>query len=105
MGTEEGLTVTDQGLVDKEGHVCGAAGCFAGWAVYMFAPPGTMVCGSSVKVPGRRMRTVWGYAAELLGLTRTQAENLFGSANTIETLRKLTAAIADREQRKAQLNQ
>jgi hypothetical protein len=89
-----GLTITDQGTVDEEGHWCGTAGCFAGWAVTMFAPPGTRIVEEcTVKLPDGTRRPVPTYAAALLDLCGDDDGRLFDPRNTLPTLRKYITEI------------
>lgn len=84
--------ITDQGLVDAQGSRCATACCFAGWAVVMFAPPGSVLDGGdgTVTLPGEEgcgeVHDVADYAAQLLDLTPGQRVALFWDAETKEDL-------------------
>jgi hypothetical protein len=83
-------TITDSGVVSATtGLRCGTAACFAGWAVLMFAPHGTLVLDEEyVKLPGQGQGPVHiaDYAMELLGLDTDQAETLFAAWNGLSAL-------------------
>jgi len=88
------VTITDQGLVDSQGEkTCGTAGCFAGWAVVMFAPDGTRVDGAYVTMPDGGTSFVSEMAQELLDLEDAQRRMLFAGSSTIFELERVIARI------------
>ena len=77
---------------------CGTAGCFAGWAVMLFAPPfelrvsqwDNMVHFVTIDDESRHIETV---ARELLDLNQFEAEALFESANDLPTIEQIITKI------------
>lgn len=69
---------------------CSTSGCFAGWAVALYAPVGTKVVDDQVFVPGREdFELIEYYAEELLGLDQSQADRLFAPSLELGELREL----------------
>jgi hypothetical protein len=91
--TDDEVTITECGVVDRQGRSCGTAGCFAGWAVLLFAPDGTRMDGDCVTLPDGTPTHVSDYAARLLGLTPSEAGCLFTAWNTMGVLETTVADI------------
>jgi len=95
------MTITDQGILNKEEKLCGTTGCFAGWTVLMFAPSGTKTDGFAVTLPDGNATNVQKLAIELLGLTEAEAATLFDAGNNLEALKYITSRIIARSEREA----
>jgi hypothetical protein len=85
-------------VMDLNYPPCGTSGCAAGWA--------TMLCGVKLRSdfallgdPYHLRRTIAGYsvaseAADLMGLTSQEADELFDGGNSLADLRRIASVIA-----------
>jgi hypothetical protein len=81
---------------------CGAAFCFAGWTAKLDgcdmdwrsdATGNVKVLESVRPAHTIRWRAVWEYAAESLGITEAQADQLFNASNSLATIKAMIDAL------------
>jgi hypothetical protein len=92
LGGTQVAQITDRGLVLPDSETrCGTAACFAGWAMLMYAPAGTILEDASSEpvliYPDGTSAAVESAATEELDLTFTQADELFCACNTLQDIR------------------
>jgi hypothetical protein len=86
--------ITERGLL-HDGQPCQAACCLAGATVLEFAPAGTVVLGTLVRLPDGRQAATSELAMELLGLKSQWSDcgNLFRGNNTAGDLRRIAESL------------
>ncbi|MET0426648.1 MAG: hypothetical protein ABW046_22465 [Actinoplanes sp.] len=73
---------------------CGTAYCVAGWAASMTLA-GPLELHGSMFIDADGVRHVWAtYGADVLGITDSQADELFNGGNDLETIKEMRDALA-----------
>lgn len=81
-------------LFKVRGRTCGTAGCFAGWTAVL---DGAVDDGDGRVYLNDRVISVGNYARKALGLSDTQAYDLFSGGNSKEDLRRIVNKLLESE--------
>lgn len=71
---------------DGQHPACGTTLCAAGWTSFLFAPEGSVLRADEVVLPDGTKREIEDFAIDALGLTRSQSQALFFTAQDADDI-------------------